>query len=469
MIECSFQKKLDTINNMKKEKIIIAGAGLAGSLLGILLARRGYNVEIYEWRPDMRLENISAGKSINLALSNRGLKALRAANMDDYILREVVPMKGRLIHPLSGNKNIQPYSGRSNNYINSVSRGGLNMALMTQAEKYENLKFFFNSKITNIDYDANCVYFENHILATKDRSCADIIIGADGAFSAVRHSFQTGAIKRFDYSQSYLAHGYKELAILPDENGNAKMETDVLHIWPRHDFMMIALPNFDNSFTCTLFMPWEGEIGFDNINTPDKLEKFFKEFFPDIIPHLPDYQNQFFDNPTGALVTVKCYPWNLDDKALILGDAAHAVVPFYGQGMNASFEDCLVLDSLIDEHSGNWSEILPRFTELRHPNGIAIADLAVQNYYEMRDHVASEQFIKKRKLELALEEKYSDFNSKYSLVTFADDVEYRDAKTLGELQDEYLMKLANDNSEITTQLLDVAYTYISNLKKGIVK
>lgn len=422
--------------------LVIVGAGLAGSLLATMLAKRGYQVKVFEKRPDMRKQEISAGRSINLALSNRGLKALAKVGLDIELKDEIIPMKGRLIHDLEGNTSIQPYSGREHHFINSVSRGGLNMSLMDRAENTGKVKFFFNYECTDIDFRNNIILFktpENKIEKVE----AECIIGTDGAGSVVRLAYQLGGIRRFDFSQKFLSHGYKELSIPPREDGGFRIDSNVLHIWPRGSFMMIALPNLDASFTCTLFMPFEGEYGFDNLNTEEKVMDFFKKFFPDSLKHMPTLLDDFFTNPSDKLGTIKCYPWAIDGKSIILGDAAHAVVPFYGQGMNASFEDCYVLDELIEKHGTNWELIFDVFQNMRKENADAIADLAVQNYFEMRDHVANESFVIKRQIELKMEKHIQGFDSKYSLVTFRDDIPYSKAKKLGELQDEILMNICS--------------------------
>ena len=438
------------MNKKNAKNITIVGAGLAGSLMAILLAKRGFEVEVYEWRPDMRKVNISAGKSINLALSERGLRALRLVGMDDFIMREVVPMKGRLVHNADGTKSLQKYSGREGNFINSVSRGGLNKALMTKAEEYENVKFHFNSSLETVDYKSKEMKILNTETKEKQNISFERLIGADGGGSAVRMSYHLGGVNRFSYSQQFLKHGYKELEIPAGENNGFEIESGVLHIWPRHDFMMIALPNFDGSFTVTLFNTFEGKFGFDNIKTEKQVQEFFEENFSDVIEKMPTLAKNYFANPTGALATVKCFPWSRGGDAVLIGDAAHAVVPFYGQGMNASFEDCRVLDEIIGEYSGaidesnddmNWEKIFSDYQDARKENGDAIGDLAVDNYVEMRSHTANLVFKRKRELELILEKNYEDFDSKYSMVTFRSDIGYAEAKARGEIQDKLLMRI----------------------------
>ena len=421
---------------MAKQKVIIIGAGLAGSLLSLFLAKRGIETDVYESRGDMRLEEISAGRSINLALSDRGIAALKQVGMDEYMLEEAVPMLGRMIHATNGETKLLPYSGREGEYINSVSRGGLNIALINEADNYDESKFFFNEKC--VDFD--CTTGEA-ILESGKRIKGDTVIATDGAGSAVRQAMMNGGISRFNYEQKFLEHGYKELHIPPAENGNFLMEKNALHIWARGEFLMIALPNFDGSFTCTLFLAFEGENSFANLTDEKSLMQFFETNFPDAIPLMPTLVEDFFTNPTGNLGTIKCLPWNVGGKALLLGDSAHAMVPFYGQGMNCAFEDCRVLDSIIEEHGTNWEKVFEEYTIQRKPNADAICDLAEENFYEMRDAVADPVFQKKRELETRLEQTFPDYFSKYSMVTFREDLPYRVAKEKGNAQDELLMEI----------------------------
>ncbi len=451
---------------MKSEKVVIVGAGLAGSMLGVLLARRGYEVELYERRSDMRKENISAGRSINLALSHRGLRALQKVGMDAYIKREVVPMKGRMVHMPDLSVNYQPYSAREEDYINSVSRGGLNKALMTNAEEYPNLKIFFNMKCIGYDFQNKEALFENTNDGSQIRVSGETFIGTDGSASALRDSMMNGGVRRFNFNQYYLDHGYKELSIPALEGGGFRLDESALHIWPRHDYMMIALPNFDGTFTCTLFMPYEGEHGLDNLDNKDKVVSFFREQFPDALPHMTNYLEEFFTNPTGALPTVKCFPWNVKGDVLLIGDSAHAIVPFYGQGMNCSFEDCIVLDECIDKFGGDWERVFTEYSILRKRNTDAIADLAHENYLEMRSSVANPTFVLKRQLEFEMERRYSDFNSKYSMVTFRTDIEYYIAKKKGEWQDNILMDYCSKFSSFEELNIEEAYKLVQNWKEN---
>lgn len=446
---------------MSKQKAIIVGAGLSGSLLAIYLAKRGIECEIYEARGDMRKEKMSAGRSINLALSDRGIAALREVGMDEYMLREAVPMYGRMVHAADGSTKLLPYSGRKGEYINSISRAGLNIALMNEAEKNDGVKFYFNERCVDFDCASGEAKFESGKIVK-----GDTLIATDGAGSAVRNAMLHGGVSRFDFSQKWLEHGYKELHIPPGENGAFLMEKNALHIWARRSFMMIALPNFDGSFTCTLFLAHKGENSFEEIfsrrstqiNADKKnqidlsassaksaaensLLEFFETNFADAIPLMPTLTEDFFANPTGNLGTIKCFPWNAGGKALLIGDSAHAVVPFYGQGMNASFEDCRILNQLIETHGTNWKTIFDEFTAIRKPNADAIAEMAEENFYEMRDAVADPVFQKKRELETRLEQTFPDYFSKYSMVTFREDLPYLTAKQKGNAQDKLLMEI----------------------------
>jgi len=433
---------------MAKQKVIIIGAGLAGSLLAIYLAKRVIECEIYEARGDMRNETVAAGRSINLALSNRGIAALKEVGLDEYMLAEAVPMFGRMIHALDGSTKLLPYSGRKGEYINSVSRAGLNIELINEAEKYDGVTFHFNRRCLDFSFDSGEAFFENGASAK-----GDTVIATDGAGSAVRNAmFHT--VPRFDFSQKWLEHGYKELHIPPAPDGNFQMEKNALHIWARRSFMMIALPNFDGSFTCTLFIAHKGENSFEQLHDENSLMDFFRKNFADAIPLMPTLVEDFFHNPVGNLGTIKCFPWNVGGKSLLLGDSAHAVVPFYGQGMNASFEDCRILNQLIETRGNDWKTVFDEFTAVRKPNTDAIAEMAEENFYEMRDAVADPVFQKKRELETRLEQTFPDYFSKYSMVTFREDLPYSTAKQKGNAQDNLLMRLCTEVEDVS--YLDLA-------------
>lgn len=441
---------------MSKERLLIVGAGLCGTMLAIRMAQRNYHVTLVEKRHDMRSGPVDRGRSINLALSDRGWKALRLIGLESQIRREVIPMYGRQIHPVGGESWLSRYSGRQHEFINSVSRSGLNTALLNAAEKYNNLTVLFDMKCTGVDLKAATARF----VSTRDFTRyieADVIFGADGAGSAVRASMlQESTALRFNYSQEFLDHGYKELTIPPSETGAWRIEKNALHIWPRHDFMLIALPNLDGSFTVTLFLPFDGSPGFNQLRTPQDVLRFWEDVFPSAVPHMPVLAKDFFDNPTGTLGTIKCDPCQAGGNVLLIGDAAHAVVPFYGQGMNCALEDVVVLDALLDEHGGDWASTLEAYSRARKVDTDAIADLALENYYEMRDQVDDPEFILKRQLEMQLEQQYPQYSSKYNLVTFNENLPYSVAMERGHRQDAVLLRLCRQiegTSEVDLEAL----------------
>lgn len=428
---------------MDNNKIIIVGAGLCGTLLAIKLAQRGFKVALYEKRWDMRKRELDAGRSINLALSHRGLMALDNANLKEKVLKKCIPMRGRKIHPLKDEPFTSPYSGRSSDYINSVSRSGLNSVLLDIASQYEHINIKFNVPVVDVDIKHAKIKYQDHDRKTNYDEGA-IVIGTDGAGSVVRRSMMKHTSElRFNYSQDFLRHGYKELSIPPADDGGWRIEKEVLHIWPRGDFMMIALPNLDGSFTLTMFHPYGTDIGFNNLDTKEKITAFFEEYYPTLLPYIPDYQNEYAQNPVGNLGTIRCYPWQGFGKGLIMGDASHAIVPFYGQGMNSSLEDVRVFDEILEECGDNWEKVLTTFQDKRKINADAIADLAIDNFYEMRDHVDNIAFIRKRKIEMRLEQEYLDYYSKYSLVTFQPQIPYEQAMKLGRKQDELLLAMCS--------------------------
>lgn len=425
---------------MEKKNTVIIGAGLVGSLLSIYMAKRGYKVSIYERRSDMRTEKMSAGRSINLALSDRGIKALEEVGLMDEIIKICIPMHGRFMHNADGTTAYQAY-GKEGQYINSVSRGDLNCKLMDLAEQ-NNVEINFNQKCENINWDKNEIYFQDTALnGQRTTISGQLVFGSDGAFSTARLTHQLQH-DRFQYQQYYIDFGYKELTIPPGENGSFLLEKNALHIWPRGNYMMIALPNIDGSFTCTLFFPFEGETSFATLDTKEKVRSFFEKTFTDASPLMPTLEADFFMNPTSSLVTVKCFPWIRGDQFALIGDAAHAIVPFFGQGMNCGFEDCAVLNSLIEKHNDNWSAILPEYQSLRKPDGDAIADLALNNFVEMRDKVADPKFLLQKKIEAAFSKKYPDkWIPLYSQVTFSPQIRYSEALVNGQRQEAIMQQV----------------------------
>ncbi len=430
------------------QKITIIGGGLSGSLLAIYMAKRGFEVNLFERRPDMRKESLYQGRSINLALSTRGLHALSKIGLDAEILSDAIPMYGRMMHSKTGELSYHAY-GKEGQAINSVSRGRLNIKLIELADAFPNITLHFNSKCVDVDIDKSIATFELEDGTLKTIQ-SDRMIGTDGAFAATRGKLQVS--ERFNYSQQYLHVGYKELAIPAGENGAFLMEKNALHIWPRGKFMMIALPNPAGDFTCTLFVPFEI---FDSIKTDADIHRFFDEEFADAKQMMPTLIEDFKQNPVGSLVTVKCYPWVKGDKLALMGDAAHAVVPFYGQGMNCSFEDVVVFDEMVEKYGDDWHKIFDAYQTERKPNADAIADLAVQNYYEMADKVGDKHFLHKKHIEHDLTELYPDkFKSQYELTTFSLSG-YKYALDQGKKNDVLLEKIIADGAE--EKIKDAAY------------
>ncbi|MEY3385587.1 MAG: hypothetical protein RIR53_398 [Bacteroidota bacterium] len=411
--------------------INIVGGGLVGSLLATLLAQRGMRVRLIERRPDPRSASIYAGRSINLAMSDRGLRALSCAGLDDDIRAIAIPMHGRMMHDHQGNQTYQPY-GTEGQCINSVSRGELNKTLLSAAERH-GVEMVFNAACTHVDFESAGATFARADGSTLTVE-GDVLFGADGAFSQVRGRMQIG--DRFNYSQTYIEHSYKELHIPADQAGGFRIERNVLHIWPRHSFMMIGLPNPDGSFTLTLFLAHKGPVSFEQLTTSEQVQAFFEEYFPSAVPLMPTLLEDFATNPESSLVTVRCSPWVVNDRVALIGDAAHAIVPFYGQGMNCGFEDCRILMECIDAYGDDWTSALREYERLRKPAGDAIADLALDNFIEMRDKVAEARFLWRKKIEARI---HADYPSKliplYTMVTFSSDIPYNEALRIGREQD----------------------------------
>ncbi|WP_296380766.1 NAD(P)/FAD-dependent oxidoreductase [Winogradskyella sp.] len=455
----------------KQQNILIIGAGLSGSLLALRLGQRGYNVTVYEMRSDLRKTDISAGRSINLAFSDRGIKAMKLVGMEDKVKALCIPMNGRMLHDKEGNTYLSNYSGRDHEYINSISRGELNGLLLTEAEKHDNVTIHFNKKCKSVDFENTTALFKDYNTKDEFVEDADCIIATDGAGSALRKSYYLGKKFLFSFSQDYLTHGYKELSILPTESGGYKTYINALHIWPRGDFMLIALPNLDGSFTVTLFLHHnEGEYHFGNLTTPEIVTEFFQKEFPDALELMPNLVDDFFENPTAALGTVKCSPWHYKGNTLLMGDSAHAIVPFYGQGMNASFEDVVEFDKVLDEHEGNWETIFTEYEKTRKKDTDAIADLAIDNFHEMKDHVGQEIFQEKRKIEMALEREFpNEYSSKYSLVTFNEHIGYREAMLRGRAQDKAILNMLADRDISTSDDIKIILDKVKTETEAILE
>ncbi|MGB0403088.1 MAG: FAD-dependent oxidoreductase [Salibacteraceae bacterium] len=426
------------------QKVIVVGAGLVGSLQAVLLAKKGFQVDVYDHRNDIREAKFIGGRSINLALSTRGWKALELAGVSDEIMDIAIPMTGRKMHSVEGEITYQSY-GKKNEAIYSVSRGELNRKLILKADSYPNVNLHFNAKCVDVDLKNNEIAFQNSNDGEIFHRKAIQIYGADGAFSAVRTRLQR--TDRFNYSQTYMTHGYKELIIPANEDGSHKLDKNALHIWPRGQFMLIALANLDGSFTVTLFFPFEGETSFESLKTEDQIMKFFNETFPDAVPLMPTLIKDYHENPASSLCIVRCEPWVFKNRIMLMGDAAHAIVPFYGQGMNSGFEDCSEWWRLTEEHGDDWSKIFSEYSEVRKPNGDAIADLALQNYIEMRDLVGDELFLLRKKIEKKIYDKHPDkWVPLYSMVTFSH-TPYATALELGKKQ-RSIMDVVMDRPDI---------------------
>ncbi|MBC8107872.1 MAG: FAD-dependent monooxygenase [Anaerolineae bacterium] len=390
------------------KQVAIVGAGLAGPLLACFLSRDGFDVTLYERRSDPRIAGFAGGRSINLALSARGIDALQRVGLADEVLNNVIPMHGRMLHEPDGSLAFQYYSSNHTDAINSVSRADLNLILLNAAERC-GAKLVFDHRCQSVDLESArpTVTFENGVTIETD-----LIVGADGAYSVVRQQMQKR--EGFNFSQSYLEHGYKELTIPPTESGSYAMEKNALHIWPRGTYMMIALPNQDRSFTCTCFWPLKT---FEELKSPQQIEGFFRRNFPDAVAFMPTLVEDFQRNPNGSLLTVRCFPWNYQSKAVLLGDAAHAIVPFYGQGMNAAFEDCVTLSACLKD---NPTDPLEEYARLRKPNTDAIAEMALHNFVEMRDHVASRSFLVRKKIAHAMHRMFPGaFIPLYNMISFS--------------------------------------------------
>jgi kynurenine 3-monooxygenase len=421
-------------------KFILIGSGLAGGLLAAYLGRRGYDVDLYERRADPREGNIVGGRSINLAVSTRGIHALEQIGIAHEVLRHAIPMRGRMIHPAGAGRApiFVPYDVDPKKCINSIGRAALNTTVIEAAQRYPNVRVHFNHRCTDVDLTESVAYLETETgQARKDQlipARGDAVIGVDGAFSAVRQSMQK-KLENFEYDESYLAHGYKELTIPPGSDGSWRMEKNALHIWPRKSFMMIALPNPDGSFTCTLFWEFKGPRSFESTKTDDDVRRFFEEEFPDAVPLMPTLLEDFKQNPTGSLVTIRCAPWHYKDKVVLVGDAAHAVVPFYGQGMNAAFEDCVVLDECLEGFPDDRQRAFAEYFVRRKENADALADLAISNFIEMRDKTASKAFRAKKKLDHLLEALLPGiYLPLYTMVTFTR-IPYAEAARRAQRQD----------------------------------
>jgi kynurenine 3-monooxygenase len=426
---------------MSSPKITLIGAGLNGPLLAMLLVKRGLAVEIYERRADMRRTRIDAGRSINLALSTRGIFALQQAELWERMRNIIIPMRGRMMHGLNGEITFQPYGKNEEEVINSISRAELNMELLNAAEA-QGVAIHFQRRCTEYDLKTGALRLRNEDNGGETTVASDVVIGCDGSASPIRAEMLK--LNRFNFSQQYLDYGYKELTIPADSEGRHRLETHALHIWPRGNYMLIALPNIDGTFACILFLPFEGADSFASLAAREDVTRFFQARFPDAFRLMPQLAENYFANPTGTMVTIKCSPWHVEGRALLLGDAAHAIVPFFGQGLNCGFEDCVCLAELLDKFGPRWARVFEEFERARKINTDAIAAMAIENFAEMRDRVADPRFLFRKKVELALEAKYPQlFVPKYAMVTFHR-IPYSLALARGAAQERLLTELCSN-------------------------
>lgn len=418
------------------QKIAVVGSGLVGTLLAMYLKRAGHTVHVFDRSKDIRTIDFT-GRSINLAMSHRGWRALEGLGIADEIYKVGIPMDKRAIHIPNQNLKYQPY-GLNGESIFSISRGGLNKLMIDLADK-EGVEFKFETRIWDIELETATLYTGETERGEWEALKYDMIFGADGAFSRVRHRMQRQ--NRFNYSQFFLNTGYKELNIPANADGTHKLDKNSFHIWPRGEFMLIALPNLDGSFTCTLFMPFEGENSFEQLNTKELVQQFFEKHFPDTIAVIPELVTDFFKNPTSSLVTMKCYPWVFKDKIALIGDSAHAIVPFYGQGMNAGFEDVTILAEMMNTYGSDWEKVLDEYQKSRKPNADAIAELSFRNFLEMGTQTADENFLLQKKIEQHFAKKHPEkWLPLYDRVTFSHDP-YAEALEIGDKQHELMQQI----------------------------
>lgn len=447
---------------MKSKQIILVGAGLAGCLLAIYLAKCGFKVKIYESRSDMRAHDISAGRSINLSISERGIHALKDVGVFEKIQQHLIPMPGRMLHSKDGVLQFQKYGRNKTDVHYSVSRVLLNQILLDSAEGTDGVSILFNQHCHHLNLQTNQLTFNNEITQNQYTVDYDVVIGTDGGGSAICRSLIDAKIVKCN--REMLAHGYKELVIPADNNGNFQIEKNALHIWPRGGYMMIALPNTDGSFTVTLFLPHTGPESFESLTDEHSILQFFNTYYPDAVPLIPNLVSDFLSNPVGSLGTIRCAPWHFEGKVLLLGDAAHAVVPFHGQGMNCAFEDCYEFNQCLDE-CYDWESLFKKLETQRKPNADSIADMALENYIEMRDSVRDPKFHLRKEIEWILEKRHPDrFIPRYSMVMFHR-IPYAEAQKRGVVQmsiltrlTEHIEQLDQVDSELADRLVNEELT-----------
>ncbi|MGE0754518.1 MAG: FAD-dependent oxidoreductase [Alphaproteobacteria bacterium] len=428
---------------MKQDTVHIIGGGLVGALSAMVLAKRGFAVEMFERRGDMRKGAVEAGRSINLVLTSRGIKALNAVNLTEEAMKLAIPVRGRMLHDVKGNTTFVPYGQKDDEVIYSISRGELNKLLLTKAGEQKNVTLHFNSGLAQADLKTNTYHFTD-----GQKVQEKVALATDGAWSVARKAMLE-QVTNFNYSQTFEAHGYKELTIPAGADGEYLIEKHALHIWPRASFMLMALPNLGGSFTVTLYLAYEGKNSFAQLTTAEAVEAFFDKHFPDAKEIMPTLAEEFFRNPTGSLATIRCAPWHVGDKLMLLGDAAHAIVPFFGQGMNCGFEDCTLLNELLDSEN-SWQSVFEKLEAGRKPNSDAIADMALENFVEMRDTTADPKFQLKKQIGFELEKRYpGKFIPRYAMVVFHPEIPYAEAQRRGKEQDKVLEALAKGISDLS--------------------
>lgn len=426
--------------------VTVVGAGLSGSLLGILMARRGHHVRLYERQQDMRRVPVDAGRSINLALAARGIRALELAGVMDEVRPLLTPLPGRMLHDLTGKLTFVPYGQRPEEVIYSVSRPGLNCILLEAAER-AGVELFFHHPAIGADFTRHRVMFRDETTQRIEECDLRRVFGTDGAGSVLRRAMVEQL--NIPCTEELLEHGYKELTLPALPNGEPRIDKHALHIWPRGGFMLIALPNIDGTFTMTLFLSMTGPESFETLTTPAAIEAFFTRHFPDVPQLMPELATEFLQHPTGIMGTVRNQQWSVADRLLLVGDAAHAITPFHGQGMNCCFEDCRELDEFLLRHK-QWPSSFREFEASRRPNTNAIADMALENYLEMRDTVRDPKFHLHKALSLELERRHPQrFVPRYSMVMFRDDIPYTVAYERGRIQNEILHALTTHADALT--------------------
>ncbi len=450
---------------MSAEIIHVVGSGLVGSLTAVLLANKGFKVKLFERRGDIRKTDMAGGRSINLVLTSRGIQALEQVGLKEAAMELVTPVHGRMLHDVEGNTKFVSYGQHEGEVINSISRGLLNKLLLEAAAGHENVEVVFNHVCTDYDIGAKELTFHDDEASETKTVSFERAIGTDGAFSAMRKAM-LNQVTNFDYSQNFLSHGYKELVIPAGEGGKHLIDPNALHIWPRKDFMFMALANLDGSFTCTLYMAHEGENSFDSLQTKPEVEAFFKHYFPDALAMMPNVAEEYFENHSGSMVTVRCFPWSVDAQSILLGDSSHAIVPFFGQGMNSGFEDCFELGRLLDKHGRNpdWAVLFDELQKARKPNADAIADMALENFVEMSATTADPKFQLKKEIGFELERRYPDkFIPRYSMVVFHPEISYAQAQRRGGVQFEILNELSTSIESLEQVDWDKASQLIEKL------